>query len=117
MSNVRKDYVIVGYDFSAFRNLLYTEEFAENPDNEVYECYHRRGKIQIFSDSYSGEYLYFGYIVAANNEYEDKTSRISIADLQRQKNDIDYELKQMGWTSKLSGKPVPYQIISFVEWN
>lgn len=116
MSMNRNDYVIVGYDFTSLRDVLYTEEWAENDKNiDKWESYQSKGNIQIFSDPCSGEYLYFGYILSANDEYETEETQIGISELQKLKNTVDEKLKQVGWN--ISREPIPYQVICFSEWR
>lgn len=112
---VRNDYVIVGYDLTGLRDSLITEEWMDNPDNEQYYCNQRKGEIQLFDDPSSSCHLYFGYIINANNEYEEHESHTTIDNLQRQKQYIDTKLVHMGL--RLPGKELPYQVISFVEYR
>lgn len=115
MSMVRNDYVIVGYDLTRLKGSLITEEWMDNPDNEQYYCNQRKGQIQLFDDPSSGGHLYFGYIINANDEYEENTSSATIADLQRQKHYVDYKLNHMGF--ELPREAFQYQVISFVEYR
>jgi hypothetical protein len=110
------NYVIIGYDLSKDRDKLYTEDWVRNEDNiNNWEYNQIKGEIQLFSDPMSGCYLYFGYIVAANDEYEDETVKISISDMERQKRYVDHKLKQTGL--HLSNEIYPFEIISFVEYR
>lgn len=115
MSIVRNDYVIVGYDLTGLKDVLITDEWMENPDNEQFYCNQRKGEIQLFDDPSSGGHLYFGYIISANDEYEDHSEMVSISELQRQKQYIDFKLKHMGF--ELPREPFPYRVISFVEYR
>lgn len=116
MSMNRYDYVIVGYDFTPLRDALYTEEWAENEENiDKWESYQSKGNIQVFSDPCSGRHLYFGYILSVNDEYEDKVTKIRIADMERFKPYVDNKLKQVGWN--IPREPIPYQVICFSEWR
>lgn len=118
MSSVRNDYVIVGYDFTLYKDELYGEEWAENPENEEYWCHHEKGNIQMFDDPMSGDCLYFGYIIAANDEYNSDTTAIPLAELIRQKPFIDSKLNNMGWNIPDSLlESTKYQVISFSEYR
>jgi len=116
MSVARTRYVIVGYDFTRFKDILLANDWKWEEDNEQYYCNQRKGEIQFFDDPMCGEYLYFGYIFAVMDEYDDsEVCHIPIAELQRQKEFIDYKLKQMGWTQKLPREPINYEVIAFTE--
>lgn len=118
MSSVRNDYVIVGYDFTQFKDELYGEEWAENPENEEYWCHQDKGNIQMFDDPMGGDYLYFGYIIAANDEYDSDVTTVPLAELIRQKPFVDSKLSNMGWnvTGSLLDS-IKYQVISFSEYR
>ena len=57
MSTREVSYVIVGYDFSKFRDLLLQNDWIEK--NEQYIDNKRTGEIQVFDDPMNGDYLYF----------------------------------------------------------
>lgn len=117
MSSVRNDYVIVGYDFTQFKDDLYDEEWAENPDNEEYWCHHEKGNIQMFDDPMDGDHLYFGYIISANDEYDNTFTAIPLAELERQKPYIDSKLNNIGWNISDIIRESKYQLISFSEYR
>lgn len=113
---VRNDYVIVGYDLTELRDVLYTEEFAYNDENmEKWEYNQTSGNVQLFSDPCSGKHLYFGYILYANDEYSVESAKINICDLQKVKEVVDEKLKQIDWN--MPREPIPYQLICFCEYH
>lgn len=72
MSMNAEYYTIIGYDLTNLRNRLYTNEFIENEEvRNKWECFQIKGNIQLFPDYFSDYHLYFGYIVSANDEYDD----------------------------------------------
>lgn len=116
MSMNRNDYVIVGYDFTKFKDIFYTEKWAENDENiEKWECNQIEGETQVFSDPCSGNHLYFGYVVAKNDEYDTEIAKISISELQELKTIVDEKLKQVGWN--IPREPIPYEVICFTEYR
>ena len=115
MSLNRNDYVIVGYDLTNFRDVFYTDDWAWNEENfNTYLANQSKGEIQLFSDPMDGVYLYFGYIVSANDEYDCETVKIGIADMERQKQYVDAKLKQIGWNIPAG---LPFQVICFAEYT
>lgn len=116
MSISRNYYVICGYDFTQFKDVLLADDWKWKEENEQYSCCQSKGNIQFFDDPMSGNYLYFGYILSDMDEYDDsKVTKINLKDVKRQKEYIDYKLRQMGWTQKLPIDQIPYEVISFVE--
>lgn len=117
MSMERTNYVIVGYDFTKFKDRLYTREWYSNDDvREMREDYQRKGNVQVFSDPCSGNYLYFGYILSVDDEYSDSgTVKFGLSDLQDKKKLVDSKLKQVGWNIPI--EPVPYEVICFTEYR
>lgn len=115
MSMTKHNYVIAGYDLTALKDTLITEEWMENPDNEQYYCNQKKGEIQLFDDPSSDSHLYFGYIISANDECKDHPEMTSISELQRQKQYVDFKLTHMGL--KLPKEPFIYGIISFAEYR
>lgn len=116
MSVNKTNYVIVGYDFTKFRDILLKNDWKWESENEKYYCYQREGKIQFFDDPMSGDYLYFGYIYYKSDEYDDsKMCHIPISDFQTKKQSVDEVLKEMGWTYKLPKEPIRYEVIAFTE--
>ena len=114
MSVNRNSYTIVGYDLTALRDELFTEELVESKLYEELNCNQRKGKIQFFDDPMSGCYWYFGYIVSENDDYDDNTVMISLKDLQEQESYVEDKLNEI--LPQLVGK-LPYQLIVFNEWT
>lgn len=84
MSMTREDYIILGFDLSPYREQIYTDEWRTDENIDKWECYQSKGNIQLFTDPMSGLHLYFGYIVSAQDEYENpETTKISLVDENR----------------------------------
>ena len=116
MSVSRTRYVIVGYDFTEYKDMLLADDWKWKPENEQYSCYQSKGEIQFFDDPMSGDYLYFGYIFAVLDEYDDsEVCHIPIGEFQRQKQYVDNKLWNMGWLQKLSLEHINYEVIAFTE--
>ena len=81
MSMTREDYIILGFDLSPYREHIYTDEWRTDENIDKWECCQTRGNIQLFTDPMSGLHLYFGYILAAQDEYDNpETTKISLRD-------------------------------------
>lgn len=79
MSVSKYTYGIVGYDLTEYKDKIFTEENCESDWYEDLRCYQRVGKIQIFDDPMSRDYLYFGYIFfETDDSYENKLGFISL---------------------------------------
>lgn len=70
MSVSKEYYVICGYDITGCQTDKF-EDWLWTKEGESFTCYHRKGKIQLFTDPMSGDYLYLGYIFANMDEYND----------------------------------------------
>lgn len=83
MSVEKNTYGIVGYNLTEYRDKICTEENCESDWYEDLRCYQRVGKIQIFDDPMSSEYLYFGYIFFETDEYGsgDETHPINLTEI------------------------------------
>lgn len=117
MSMDKHYYIIAGYDLTNYK----TDEFDEwkcTSQGESYLCYQRKGQIQLFDDSSSGQHLYFGYILAAGDEYYYETSKFDVPDIANAWDSVTSELiKLIGLgvvTIDPKNKPI-YQIIAFEE--
>lgn len=94
MSVEKHTYLIVGYDLSKYRQEILTEDFYQSVYYEDLTCYQYPGKVQYFHDPMSGGYLYFGYIVAENSEYDDNCySSITFTEFLRYAEIANKELK------------------------
>lgn len=117
MSVSRDFYVIAGYDLTGYGTDKLRDWKWE--DGEEYIHNHTKGNIQLFDDPMNGTYLYFGYILAHNEMYEnDKVSKFKVDDIIKVYGEVKSELiklQELGVITK-DFKFVPeYQIISFVE--
>ena len=79
MSLEKNYYVIVDYDLTGYATDKY-EEWRWTPEGEKYTSYQSKGRIQLFDDPMSGNHLYIGYILAANDEYSFNTAKIHLRD-------------------------------------
>ena len=90
--SVRSDfYVIVGYDLTGcetekYEDLEYTDEWGK------YHCNQSKDKIQFFNDPMSGNYLYFGYILAEGEVYEFETTKFDVENINQAKIKVQDEL-------------------------
>lgn len=118
MSVERKTYLIFGYDLSDKRDELLREEFMDNDENEKWYCNHRRGQVQMFDDPMSGEYLYYGYIAASFDEYDDAHEYITAFDTPGTFKDmVDAEVKELPDTWQKAIADAEFSIIAFVEYR
>lgn len=117
MSVSRCFYVIAGYDLTGYDTDKLRDWKWE--DGEEYMCYHSKGKIQLFDDPMSGNYLYFGYVLACNEMYEeDDVSKFKVDDITKVYGEVKSELiklQELGVITKDHKFVQEYQIISFVE--
>lgn len=70
-------YVIAGYDLTVnetdkFMNWKWSDE------GEDYICNQCKGEIQFFDDPMSSSHLYFGYVLAAGDEYSFDTEMFDV---------------------------------------
>lgn len=119
--SVNKDYyVIAGYDLTGCNTEKY-DDWKWTEEGERYTCNQRKGEIQFFDDPMSGDYLYFGYVLANGDEYEFDTTKINLGEIERQKSYVYYKLNQLvdkGIIDKayLSNFP-KYEVIAFIEYT
>ena len=71
MSMTREDYIILGFDLSPYREQIYTDEWYTNENIDKWEYCQTKGNIQLFTDPMSGSHLYFGYILSAQDEFDE----------------------------------------------
>lgn len=69
MSVTKNIYIICGYDLTKWKDEIITEEFAESETYDDLTCNKVKGKVQLFDDPMSGEYLYCGVVIG---EIEDE---------------------------------------------
>lgn len=118
MSIEKNYYVIAGYDLTGYATDKF-EDWRWTPEGEQFFDYQSKGNIQLFDDPMSGNYLYFGYIVAEGDEYCFPTIKINPLFPSTQSmyvNDKLFRLIDSGIISKkiLDVDP-PYQLIIFEE--
>lgn len=107
-------YTIVGYDFSAYKDVLIDEKWAYDPKNEKYTCSQGTGFIQLFDDGH----VFFGYILADGDEYGMITSSMDVKELKEIKQKVDLKLYASGLNfCNLPDDALEFKIISFVEYR
>lgn len=117
MSVDRNYYVIAGYDLTGMETDKF-DDWKWTEEGEDYTCYQRKGKIQFFDDPMSGDYLYFGYILADGDEYEFEASKFKVDDVNGVYGEVKAELIKLIELGVISKDPrfnPDYQIIAFVE--
>lgn len=117
MSVDRNYYVIAGYDLTGMETDKF-DDWKWSEDGEKYTCYHRKGKIQLFTDPMNGQYIYFGYILADGDMYEYETSKFKVEDINGVYGDVKAELVkliEMGMFTKDPRFIPEYQVIAFEE--
>lgn len=93
--SVRSDfYVIVGYDLTSCETERY-KEWKYTDEGEKYHCNQFKDKIQFFDDPMSGNYLYFGYILAEGEVYEFETTKFDADDIYQAKIKVQGELLKL----------------------
>lgn len=118
MSLVGKYYTVAGYDFTAYEDIVVTEEWANDEKNEKYECYQIAGSIQLLSDPSGGNHLVWGYIIADGDEYDFDFQRIRVEELKKIKQRVDIELYKSGLNFRnLPDDALEFKIMSFVEYR
>lgn len=81
MSMTREDYIILGFDLSPYREQIYTDEWHTNENIDKWEYCQTKGNIQLFTDPMSGSHLYFGYILSAQDEFDEpEVTKINLGD-------------------------------------
>lgn len=117
MSVDRNYYLIAGYDLTAYKTEAY-DDWRWTDDGERYTSYQRKGCLQLFDDPMSGDYLYLGYILAAGDEYDFKTTKVNITDVEAARSDVVAAvryLKEIGIISESFDEADAYGLIMFEE--
>ena len=111
-------YVIAGYDLTEYK----TDKFSDwkwEDESEKYFCYQRKGHIQLFDDPMSGNYLYLGYILANGDEYDFKTTKFDLIDVEIMElkvNNVLRYLQEVGViTEDINISELTYEMIAFKE--
>lgn len=74
-------YVIAGFDLTNYKTDKY-EDWRWTDEGEQYTCYQRKGHIQLFDDPMMSKHLYFGYVLGAGDEFEFKTVKFDIVEIE-----------------------------------
>lgn len=111
-------YVIAGYDLTKCK----TDKFSDwkwEDENEKYFCYQSKGHIQLFDDPMSDKHLYLGYVLGSGDEYELKTIKTDIVELENLSVEVDKVLDHLNQIGVVDTKYeiVPYEVIVFEEWT
>ena len=95
------------------------DDWQWTDDGQNFTCYQSRGHIQLFDDPMSGSYLYLGYVFAAGDEWEFRTTKFDIVEAERQMNNVTEKLrhlKDVGVISEdLDENAIVYTFIAFIE--
>lgn len=77
----REDYIILDFDLSPYREQIYTDEWCTDENIDKWEYCQTKGNIQLFTDPMSGSHLYFGYILSAQDEFDEpEVTKINLGD-------------------------------------
>lgn len=117
MTMEKNYYVIVGYDLTGYETDKY-DEWKWSKEGEQYTCYQRKGEIQLFDDPMSSSHLYFGYILASNDEYDFETTSFVLSDIEKYAGNVKAELIKMQEIGVISKEPhfkPVFKIIVFEE--
>jgi len=128
MSMTREDYIILGFDLSPYREQIYTDEWHTNENIDKWEYCQTKGNIQLFTDPMSGSHLYFGYILSAQNEFDEpEVTKINLGDREDKYMDEMYEkVLDALYETKLISKSmmeviakddVAFEVICFTEYR
>jgi hypothetical protein len=117
MSICKNYYVISGYDLTGYETDKF-DDWKWTNDGEKYHCYQSKGNIQLFYDPMCGDHLYFGYILAAGDQYCFETTKFSTKEIERQMYYVSiklHELVNLGVISEDVWENIRYDIIAFEE--
>lgn len=128
MSMTREDYIILGFDLSPYREQIYTDEWHTNENIDKWEYCQTKGNIQLFTDPMSGSHLYFGYILSAQDEFDEpEVTKINLEDREDKYMDEMYEkVLDALYETKLISKSmmeviekddVAFEVICFTEYR
>ena len=107
-------YTILGYDFTPWRDEMYTDEWAENEDNDKWYENHVVGEVQLFTDDLNGIDLFFGYILAADDVDEFEMKKYTLGKTVLLQTTVERKFFETGL--KIPKNMPPMSIITFVEW-
>ena len=117
MSVDRNYYVIAGFDLTGYKTDEY-DDWRWTKEAEQYTCNQRKGEIQLFDDPMGGYHLYFGYVLAAGDEYDFKTTKFPTSLPQSVAPTVGRELidlQHAGAIKNSAFSECPYGIIVFEE--
>lgn len=117
MSVDRNYYVIAGFDLTNYKTDKY-DDWRWTEEAEKYTCSQRKGEIQLFDDPMGGYHLYFGYVLAAGDEYDFKTTKFPTSLPQSVAPTVGRELidlQHAGAIKNSAFSECPYGIIVFEE--
>ena len=124
----REDYIILGFDFTPYREQIYTDGWRTDENIVQWKCYQSKGNIQLFTDPMSGLHLYFGYVLSAQDEYNNpETTKISLVDenmgyIEEIFDKVMDALKESKLISQsmkdvITEDNVPFEMICFTEYS
>lgn len=119
MSVNKNYYVIAGYDLTGETTEKY-KEWHWSDEAEKYTCRQRRGQLQLFDDPISGNYLYFGYVLADGGEYEFANTQFPIYkvdEIRQRVDDMLCELIDLGVIKTILFGSSEYKIIAFEQYS
>lgn len=119
MSISKNYYVIAGYDLTDLKTDKF-EDWRWTDEGEKWLCYQSKGNIQLFDDPMCGDYLYLGFILAAGDEDDFRTTQFDVIDVQNAFEDVSSALSYLRTIDVLEKDMwlVPeYKIIAFVEYR
>ena len=119
MSVNKSYYVIAGYDLTDLETDKY-RDWKWTDEGEQFLCNQVNGRVQLFDDPMCDGYLYLGHILAAGDEWEFKTTKFDILDVQNAFDDVTCALVRLRDVGVITNDPkhVPiFQIIAFVEFS
>jgi hypothetical protein len=110
-------YIIAGFDLTKHKTDKF-EDWRWSDEGEAYFCNQRKGRIQLFDDPMSGDYLYLGYILAAGDEYDFPTTMFNADLIELVDKDVMRELMNLSNFGVIGGNlDFNYKVIAFVEYT
>ena len=95
MSIKEENFLIIGCDI---KDCL-TDRFFDwclSDEGDKYECYQKKGHIQIIDDGMCGHYTYIGYILANIEDiYSEVNEEIDINNFDKHKKDVEEHIRKL----------------------
>ena len=124
----RENYIVLGFDLSPYREQIYTDEWCTDENIDKWEYCQTKGNIQLFTDPMSESHLYFGYILSAQDEYDEpEVTKISLRDEEIKDMEkiwdktmdalIESKLISESMMGVLEEDEVPFEVICFTEYR